>query len=66
MRIELDDNSTLSLCAGMLATLLILVAFNARACTVGTNQELTKRCQSLIESKADPVTINSTCSRVTQ
>jgi len=66
MRVELDDNTSLVGVVLLVVTLLATVAFNARACSVATNRELTERCKALIEAKADPVTLNTTCGRVTQ
>jgi uncharacterized membrane protein affecting hemolysin expression len=66
MKIELDDNSSITLVIAILAALLALVALNARACSVNQNEQLTARCKALIESKADPVTINSTCGKISQ
>jgi uncharacterized membrane protein affecting hemolysin expression len=66
MRIELDDNSSITLVIALLVALLTVVTFNARACSQAQNRETTERCKALIEARADQVSINSTCGRQPQ
>lgn len=66
MRIELDENASITMVIALVVTLLMVVTFNARACSQAQNRETTERCKALIESKADPVSVNATCGRTPQ
>ena len=66
MKIELNESAGITISISMVVVLLMILITSVKACNNQNNREITERCKALIESKADILTINETCSKVSQ